>query len=112
MELTTEILFKVFFIAICIDFITGIIVAAKQGKLKSRTCSDGMFRSIGECVVLCIFIALNYYMPIINPYITTFIVGFMLKEGMSILENLVKLDVWVPEKLKSALEVGIDKIEK
>ena len=32
-------LFNIFFVAIIVDFITGILVAAKRGKLKSRTCS-------------------------------------------------------------------------
>ena len=63
MEIKLDILFKLFFIAICIDFITGVIVAAKQGKLKSRTCSNGIFRSIGECIVLMIFILTSYYIP-------------------------------------------------
>ena len=45
MELVTlEVLFMIFFGAIVTDFITGVLVAAKQGKLKSRTCSNGMFR--------------------------------------------------------------------
>ena len=48
MEITLEILFKIFFIAIVIDFVTGVLVAAKNGRLKSRTCSNGMFRSIGN----------------------------------------------------------------
>ena len=52
---TLEVLFMIFFGAIVTDFITGVLVAAKQGKLKSRTCSNGMFRSIGECIVLAIF---------------------------------------------------------
>ena len=112
MEVTLDVLFKIFFLAICIDFGTGVLVAAKQGKLKSRTCSNGIFRSIGECIVLCIFIAINYYIPSISPFITTFIVGFIFKEGLSVVENLINLDVWVPESIKKALQVGVDKIDK
>lgn len=112
MEVTLDVLFKIFFLAICIDFVTGVLVAAKQGKLKSRTCSNGIFRSIGECIVLCIFITINYYIPSINPFITTFIVGFIFKEGLSIVENLINLDVWVPESIKKSLQVGVDKIDK
>ena len=60
---TLEVLFIVFFGAIVIDFITGVLVAAKQGRLKSRTCSNGMFRSIGECIVLVIFLVIDYLIP-------------------------------------------------
>ena len=112
MEITLEALFRVFFIAICIDFITGVLVAAKEGRLRSRTCSNGMFRSIGECIVLCIFLAINYYIPTSSNFLLTFIIGFIFKEGLSIIENLVGLDVWIPESIKNTLQVGTDKIDK
>lgn len=111
MELVTlEVLFIVFFGAIVIDFITGVLVAAKQGKLKSRTCSNGMFRSIGECIVLGIFLSIDYLVPSLNLMLSTFVVGFIFKEGLSIVENLVKLDVWIPNSIKRMLEVGVEKV--
>lgn len=112
MEITLEVLFKVFFIAIVIDFVTGVLVAAKNGKLKSRTCSNGMFRSIGECIVLGIFISVDYLIPSLNSILITFVAGFIFKEGLSIVENLVRLDVWVPNSIKKTLEVGVDKVDK
>lgn len=110
MEVTLEVLFKVFFIAIVVDFVTGVLVAAKRGGLKSRTCSDGMFRSIGECIVLGIFISVDYFIPSLNGILITFIAGFIFKEGLSIVENLVNLDVWIPESIKKTLQVETDKI--
>ena len=78
MELVSlDVLFKVFFIAIVVDFITGVLVASKNGKLKSRTCSNGMFRSIGEFIVLLMFIFTNELIPLLNPYLSTFIIGFI-----------------------------------
>lgn len=112
MEITLEVLFKVFFIAIVIDFVTGVLVAAKNGKLKSRTCSNGMFRSIGECIVLGIFISVDYLVPSLNSILITFVAGFIFKEGLSIVENLVGLEVWVPSSIKKTLEVGVDKVDK
>lgn len=112
MELVTlEVLFIVFFGAIVIDFVTGVLVAAKQGKLKSRTCSNGMFRSIGECIVLGIFLGVDYLVPSLNLMLSTFVVGFIFKEGLSIVENLVKLDVWIPNSIKRMLEVGVEKVD-
>lgn len=112
MEITLEVLFKVFFIGIAIDFVAGILAAAKEGGLKSRRCSEGMFRSFGECIVLGIFILLDYLIPQLSPYIATFIIGFIFKEGLSIVENLVRLDVWIPDSIKKTLEVGANKIDK
>ena len=71
-----------------------------------------MFRSIGEFIVLLIFIFSDKLIPSLNPYLSTFIIGFIFKEGLSIVENLVGLDVWVPESIRKALEVGADKIDK
>lgn len=111
MEISLNVLFKLFFIAICIDFLTGVIASAKEGKLKSRTCSNGIFRSIGECIVLIIFLIVDYLIPELDFILNTFVVGFIFKEGISIVENLIKLGVWVPESLQKALEVGVSNIE-
>ena len=111
MELVTlEVLFMIFFGAIVIDFITGVLVAAKQGKLKSRTCSNGMFRSIGECIVLVIFMLMDRLVPGLSLILSTFILGFVFKEGLSVVENLVQLDVWIPDSIKQTLEVGVNKV--
>ena len=40
-----------------------------------------------------------------------FIIAFIFKEGLSIIENLIKLDVYIPNSIKKMLEVGVDKIE-
>ena len=110
-NITLETLFLVFFVGIIVDFITGILVAAKQGKLKSRTCSNGMFRSIGECILLATFIFIATYVPGFELLFSTFVVGFIFKEGLSIAENLVGLDVWIPESIKRMLSIYVDKVE-
>ena len=107
---TLEVLFIVFFGLIVIDFITGVLVAAKQGRLKSRTCSNGMFRSIGECIVLVIALSIDYLIPNLSLMLSTFVVGFIFKEGLSIMENLIQLDVWIPDSIKKMLEVGVNKV--
>ena len=43
--------------------------------------------------------------------LSTFVIGFIFKEGLSIIENLIKLDVYIPASIKKMLEVGVDKIE-
>lgn len=111
MELVTlEVLFMIFFGAIVTDFITGVLVAAKQGKLKSRTCSNGIFRSIGECIMLVIFMLINRVVPTLNLILSTFVLEFIFKEGLSVVENLVKLGVRIPDSIKQMLEVGVNKV--
>ena len=112
MELITlENLFMLFFGAIIIDFVTGVLVGAKEGKLKSRTCSNGIFRTMGEFILLTIFLCIDYIVPNISAMLSTFVLAFVFKGGLSIIENLIKLDVYIPASIKRTLEVGVDKIE-
>lgn len=107
---TLNILFTIFFGEVVCDFVTGILAAAKTGRLKSRTCSNGMLRSLGECIVLGIFIFVDFFIPQLEPILITFMLGFIFKEAMSIGENLTVLDVWIPDSLKKLFEVGKDKV--
>ena len=109
--ITLENLFMLFFGAIIIDFVTGVLVGAKEGRLKSRTCSNGIFRTMGEFIILAIFLCIDYIIPGISAMLSTFVIGFIFKEGLSIIENLIKLDVYIPASIKRMLEVGVDKIE-
>lgn len=111
-QITLDALFKLFFIAIILDFISGILASAKEGRLKSRTCSNGMFRSIGECFVLVIFIIVAYYIPILENMVEVFMLGFIFKESLSIVENLIRLDVWIPDCIKQLLAAGVDKMNR
>ena len=110
-QLTQDVLLKLFFISIIIDFVTGILASAKEGRLKSRTCSNGMFRSLGECIVLLTLMTISYYIPDIEFICKTFTLGFIFKEALSILENLTRLGVWIPSSLKSTLEEGVNKLD-
>ena len=110
-NITLETLFLIFFVSIIVDFLTGVLVAAKQGRLKSRTCSSGMFRSIGECILLASLFFITIYIPGCDLLFSTFILGFIFKEGLSIVENLVGLDVWIPESIKRMLTVYVDQVD-
>ena len=110
--ITIEILFYIFFASIIVDFITGVLVALKEGRLKSRTCRNGMFQSMGECIVLLSFVFIAYLIPSISMVLSSFTIGFIFKEGLSICENLTRLDVWIPSSIRKGLEVGKDKIDK
>ena len=112
MELISlENLFIILFIAIIIDLLTGVLVGAKEGRLKSRTCSNGIFRTMGEFIILTIFLCIDYIIPGLSGMLSTFVIAFVFKEGLSIIENLIRLDVYIPNSIKRALEVGVEKVE-
>lgn len=101
MDILSEILGKINMIttlqlltlAIFADFITGILVAAKNGKLKGRTCAYGLYRTLGEIIVLLIGICLTKIIPEYSNYIKMFIAIFIIKEIISLIENLNALGV-------------------
>ena len=109
--LDLSLLMKLFGFLIAIDFLTGVLAAARNGRLRSRTASDGIFRSMGEIVVLGVFILLSNFIVNIHDYLEMFMIGFILKELLSVCENLVKLDVWLPKPVVKLLSVGLEKID-
>ena len=49
-----------------------------------------MFRSIGECIVLVIFILIERLVPGLSLILSTFVMGFVFKEAFNIIEELLK----------------------
>lgn len=109
--LDLSLLMKLFAALIALDFLTGVLAAARNGRLRSRTCSNGLFRSMGEVVVLGVFILLSNFMANVHDYLEMFMIGFILKELLSVCENLVKLDVWLPKPVVKFLSVSLEKID-
>ena len=112
--LTMDMLFSAFFITIAADFIFGIIVAKKNGKIKSRVCSDGLFRTMGECVLLLLLAMLNSVFPtkhIMHIFLGFLLLALLFKECVSILENLYQLGVWIPKWARKSLEICADKMD-
>lgn len=110
-NIAIEILFILFFAEIIIDFCLGIVVAAKEKRLKSSRCRDGLFKSLGEVVVLIMFMFVSKFVPGVNALLYFFISSFIFKELLSILANLSVLDVYIPTKLAVLLEEEINKKE-
>ena len=106
------VVFQLFFYAVCGDFVTGIMAAAKEGRLKSRRCSNGMFRTMGELFLLFAAVVVAKLIPAIEEIVLAMMLGILFKEGISICENLIRLDVWLPQSLIRYLEVGKDKIDQ
>jgi toxin secretion/phage lysis holin len=112
--LTMNMLFTTLFILIIFDFILGIMVACKNRNLASRTCSDGLFRKMGECALLLLISIINGVFPhqnILHFYLAFLIFALIIKEMISIGENLHLLNVWIPQFIKKSLSVCVDKID-
>ena len=103
-------LIRLFAFLLVIDFISGVIKSAKLGQLKSKSCSNELFKCVGETLILVIVIYLEKGIPKIDSYLSMFIIGFILKEALSICENLFELGVWIPESLKRILSTNIENV--
>lgn len=110
-NIAIEILFILFFAEIVIDFILGIVVAAKERRLKSSRCRDGLFKSLGEITVLIMFMFVSKFVPGVDALLYFFIPSFIFKELLSVLANLNVLGVYVPIRLVNVLEEEINKKE-
>ncbi len=70
-----------------------------------------MFRSIGELAVLGIFTIINTIIPQTHDYSVMFVIGFILKELLSICENLQRLDVWLPKFILKLLPEVVEQVD-
>lgn len=102
MELTE---ITILFIFIMLDYLSGVLVAISEKQLNSSIGRKGIFTKFGIiiCVIICKLIDLlkiNGISPI-APIVTLF---FIFNESFSILENLTKLNVPIPEVITSTLK--------
>lgn len=95
---------------ILLDYLTGVFVAIYEKQLNSTIGRKGIFTKVGVilCVVLCKLIdmlQISGFTPLL-PLVSLF---FILNESFSILENLNRLNVPIPEVLTSTLKNFRDK---
>ena len=89
-------------IAMCLDMLTGIIVAAMEHRLDSRI----SFRGIGKKVLILLLVGLAHALDtwvLETPMTQGIVEGFYIaNEGLSILENAGKT-IPLPKKLRDVL---------
>lgn len=100
-----SILFKLYFLAIATDFATGVIAAGFEGRLKSRTMSKGLWTTCGEFILLLVSYTGFSLLPELTYIANFFILSMIIKELISINENLVRSNIKMPKWIKHSLEV-------
>ena len=94
------------FILIGCDYITGIISGAYQNNLSSKLCFKGLLKK--ATILIVVIIAARYDIMnndsafTVRNIVCLFYAG---NEGLSIVENLIKLDVPIPEKIKNMFTI-------
>lgn len=89
---------------ISLDYITGISSALIQKNLSSRKGAIGLIKKFGILCIIAITTLIERNILNTTALRNAVILYYISNEGISILENLCKIGVPVPEKLKSTLE--------
>lgn len=105
-------------ILMCIDFITGLIVAgifndsnkSENGGLSSKICLQGIAKKV--CTLLLVAMAYQAEILLSVDYIRTAIIwGLCANEMISITENSVRMKI-LPESVQKILEKAIGMLNK
>lgn len=91
-------------IIIALDLITGIMSAAYNKNLNSKIGLKGFLKKFGYLIAICLANLIGNIMND-NGAIRTLIIYYLIGiDGISILENLGKMNVKLPKKLVEVLE--------
>ena len=91
-----------------LDYFTGVLAAIKNRMLSSRIGAAGIFKKVGIlCVISLTTIAGNNIFES-NSLRDAIILYYISNEGISILENSIKLGVPIPQRLKNIFESIVD----
>ena len=87
----------------CVDYVSGVVLAIKRGELNSRTGFFGLLKK--AMILLVVFMAHLLDVVMGFDYIRAMTIMFYISnEGISIVENLGKIGVKIPQKIKNVLE--------
>jgi toxin secretion/phage lysis holin len=110
---------KVLFAMVIIDYLTGMIASGYQGKLSSSIGMKGIIKKVMIFVVVYIGVLLD---GVLGSTITIFefdatirmavIFFYIANEGISILENMDRMEVALPSFLRSLLQQMRDRADK
>lgn len=95
---------KSLLIVIVIDYITGILSAIYENKLNSAIGLKGLLKKVGYLCVVALSVIIDNLTGQDGIIRNLVIYYFVANEGISILENLGKLNVKLPKKLVESLE--------
>ena len=94
---------KVLFALMFLDYLTGLIVGYKMQNLNSQRAFKGLRKKILVLVILCGASLMHKLVPDL-AFRTLVGMFYCATELLSIIENVAKVGVPIPKKLKKALE--------
>jgi len=90
---------------IVLDYATGLIAGIKNKVVQSDTMYWGIIRKVSQLLIVAVAVAIDRLMHTDSMVVRLMAIYFYIgMEGISILENMVKIGVRVPNKLVSILK--------
>ena len=97
---------------VVLDYVTGVLAAAKEGKLNSEVGLWGIARKVAIFAVIAVAHLVDSALGDAHLFRDAAIFFYLANELLSIIENTGRTGVPIPEKLKGAVEVLRGKGEK
>ena len=97
---------------VVLDYMTGVLAAAKEGKLNSEIGLWGIARKVAIFAVIAVAHLVDSALGDAHLFRDAAIFFYLANELLSIIENTGRTGVPIPEKLKGAVEVLRGKGEK
>jgi len=98
-----DVLLKTLVYLTAIDYITGFLAGAYLGKLSSNIGFKGIIKKVAmfSIVLVACIVSEGFQTEIVR---NATIIFYISNEGLSVLENVTKIDVVIPDKLRKFLE--------
>jgi len=96
---------KILVVVVTFDVITGVLASSRTGKTNSKVGKKGISRKVGIFVLVALATLVDRVVGSAHPLVQTATVYWYVgNEGISIMENLGKMNVPLPGPLRKALE--------
>ena len=102
-------LFLTLLVFMSMDYVTGVLSAAKSRTISSRIGAAGIFKKCGMLCIISLTSLAGKNVFETEALRDAVVLYYISNEGISILENLVNLGVPIPQKLKNLFKnIGDD----
>lgn len=99
-----DIALKSLLIIIVIDYVTGILSAIYNKKLNSKIGFKGIIKKFSYLFIIALSVIIDNVLGKTGTIRTLVIYFFVANDGLSILENVAKMNIPLPKKLIDVLE--------
>lgn len=99
-----DIALKSLLIIIVIDYVTGILSAIYNKKLNSKIGFKGIIKKFSYLFIIALSVIIDNVLGQTGTIRTLVIYFFVANDGLSILENVAKMNIPLPKKLIDVLE--------